>query len=154
MCTGWPTTAMPKPFHDCGVLTCFDVLTCHAKLHSKIREKFAENSWRVNSNAGTIRTWSDHELVISHPPVRRGYFSRFGDAFCIENYNILRSGYLSKFHKILRLPRKVTLRHHQILRLPRKMMPIIDCRDICNVIYNARSNRHYPPTSPNAAPAT
>ena len=132
---------------------------------SKIREKFAENSWRVNSNAGTIRTWSDHdpnmirtwsdhELVISHPPVRRGYFSRFGDAFCIENYNISRSGYLSKFHKILRLPRKVTLRHHQILRLPRKMMRIIDCRDICNVIYNARSNRHHPPTSPNAAPAT
>ena len=34
---------------------------CHAKLHSKIREKFAENSWRVNSNAGTIRTWSDHD---------------------------------------------------------------------------------------------
>ena len=140
---------------------------CHAELHSKIKEKFAENSWRVNSNAGTIRTWSehdptmirtwsDHELVISHPPVRRGYFSRFGDAdaFCIENYNISRSGYLLKFHRILRLPRKVTLRHHQILRLPRKMMRIIDCRDICNVIYNARSNRHHPPTSPNAAPAT
>ena len=44
-----------------------------------------------------IRTWSDHELVISHPPVRRGYFSRFGDAFCNENYNISRSGYLPKF---------------------------------------------------------
>ena len=101
-----------------------------------------------------IRTWSDHELVISHPPVRRGYFSRFGDAFCIENYNISRAGYLLKFHRILRLPRKVTLQHHQILRLPRKMMRIIDCRDICNVIYNARSNRHHPPTSPNAAPAT
>ena len=138
---------------------------CHAKLHSKIKEKFAENSWSVNSNAGTIRTWSDHdpnmirtwsdhELVISHPPVRRGYFSRFGDAFCIENYNISRAGYLLKFHRILRLPRKVTLQHHQILRLPRKMMRIIDCRDICNVIYNARSNRHHPPTSPNAAPAT
>ena len=104
----------------------------HAELHSKIKEKFAENSWRVNSNAGTIRTWSehdptmirtwsDHELVISHPPVRRGYFSRFGDAFCIENYNISRSGYLLKFHRILRLPRKVTLWHHQILRLPRKV---------------------------------
>ena len=34
---------------------------CHAKLHSKIKEKFAENSWSVNSNAGTIRTWSDHD---------------------------------------------------------------------------------------------
>ena len=68
-----------------------------------------------------IRAWSDHELVISHPPVRRGYFSRFGDAFCIENYNISRSGYLLKIHRILRLPRKVTLRHHQIQRLPRKV---------------------------------
>ena len=36
------------------------------------------------------------------------------------NYNISRSGYLPKFHLILRLPRKVTLQHHQILRLPRK----------------------------------
>ena len=109
---------------------------------------------RFDHDPNMIRTWSDHELVISHPPVRRGYFSRFGDAFCIENYNISRSGYLLRFHRILRLPRKVTLQHHQILRLPRKMMRIIDCRDICNVIYNARSNRHHPPTSPNAAPAT
>ena len=148
---------------------------CHAKLHSKIKDKFAENSWSVNSNAGTIRAWSEHELVISHPPVRRGYFSRFGDAFCIENYNVSRSGYLPSVHRILCLPRKVTLRHHQmlrlprkmtlqhhqmlrlprkvtlqdhqILRLPRKMMRIIDCRHLWNVIYNARSNRHHPPTS-------
>ena len=101
-----------------------------------------------------IRPWSEHELVISHPPVRRGYFSHFGDAFCIENYNISRSGYLLKFHRILRLPRKVTLQPHQMLLLPRKMMRIIDCRRIWNVIYNAQSNRHHPPTSPNTAPAT
>ena len=85
-----------------------------------------------------IRPWSEHELVISHPPVRRGYFSRFGDAFCIENYNISRSGYLLKFHRILRLPRKVTLQPHQMLLLPRKMMRIIDCRRIWNVIYTMR----------------
>ena len=42
----------------------------------------------------------------------------------------------------------------QILRLPQKMLRIVDCRDIWNVIYNARSNRHHPPTSPNTAPAT
>ena len=76
---------------------------------------------RFEHDPTIIRTWSDHELVISHPPVRRGYFSRFGDAFCIENYNISRAGYLLKFHRILRLPRKVTLQHHQILRLPRKV---------------------------------
>ena len=34
---------------------------CHAKLHSKIKEKFAENSWSVNSNAGTIRAWSEND---------------------------------------------------------------------------------------------
>ena len=70
-----------------------------------------------------IRPWSEQELVISHSPVRRGDFSRFGDAFCIENYNISRSGYLLRFQRILRLPQKVTLQDHQILRLPRKVTP-------------------------------
>ena len=46
------------------------------------------------------------------------------------------------------------LQHHQMLRLPRKMTRIIYPRDICNVISNARSNKHHPPTSPNTAPAT
>ena len=72
---------------------------------------------RFEHDPSMIRAWSEHEseheLVISHPPVRRAYFSRFGDAFCIENYNISRSGYLSKFHQILRLPRKLTLQDHQ-----------------------------------------
>ena len=76
---------------------------------------------RFKHDPNPIRTRSEHELVISHPPVRRGYFSRFGDAFCIENYNVSRSGYLPRFHRILCLPQKVTLRHHQILRLPRKV---------------------------------
>ena len=43
---------------------------------------------------------------------------------------------------------------HQILRLPRKMTLMIDLRHIWNVISNARSNNHHPPTSPNTAPAT
>ena len=46
------------------------------------------------------------------------------------------------------------LQHHQALRLPRKMTRIIYPRDIWNVIYNARRNRHHLPTSPNTAPAT
>ena len=48
----------------------------------------------------------------------------------------------------------ITLQLHQILRLPRKINLIIDPHHIWNVIYNARSNRHHPPTSPNTAPAT
>ena len=46
------------------------------------------------------------------------------------------------------------LQRHQILCLPRKMTRIIDPRDIWNVIYNARSNRCHPPTSPSTVPAT
>ena len=81
-------------------------------------------------------------------------------------------------HQILPLPRKMTLmidpryityetsftmrgatevalQHHQIiLLLPRKMTLMIDPRHIWSVIYNALSSRGYPPTSPNAAPAT
>ena len=49
---------------------------------------------------------------------------------------------------------KGSLQLQQILRLPRKMNLMIDPHRIWNVIYNARSNRHHPPTSPNTAPAT
>ena len=141
----------------------------------QVRRKQLKRQFQCGDDSSMIRAWSEHELVISHPPVRRGYFSRFGDAFCIENYNISRFGYLPKSHRILRLPQKVTLQDpqmlrqpqkmtfqdhqilrlsqkvrlqdHQILRLPRKMMRIIDCGHLWNVIYNARSNRHHPPTS-------
>ena len=58
---------------------------------------------------------------VRNPPRNRGYFSRSGRTVCIEKYNISRSGYLSKFHQVLRLPRKVTLELHQVLRLPRKV---------------------------------
>ena len=81
-----------------------------------------------------------------------------------------------QLHQILRLPRKMNLmidRAHiygrsftmrgatrvilqlqQILRRARKMNLMIDPHHIWNVIYNARSNKSHPPTSPNTAPAT
>ena len=126
---------------------------------SEILRERLKRQFQCAADSSMIRTWSEHdptihELVISHPPVRGGYISCFEDAFCIENYNISRSGYLPRFHRILRLPRKVTLQDHQILHLPRKMILMIDIRDIWNVIYNARSNKHHPATSPNTAPAT
>ena len=65
---------------------------------------------------------------LRNPPRNRGYFSRPPRAFCIEKYNISRSGYHSKFHRMLRQPRKVTLQLHQILRLPRKMTLMINPR--------------------------
>ena len=98
---------------------------CHAKWPPNISQKFAENRWNVISNARPIRDRS--ETVprpfpsVRNPPRNRGYFSRSGRAFCFEKYNISRSGYLSKFHQVLRLPRKVTLDLHQVLRLPRKV---------------------------------
>ena len=58
---------------------------------------------------------------VRNPPRNRSYFSRSGRTVCIEKYNISRSGYLSKFHQVLRLPLKVTLELHQVLRLPRKV---------------------------------
>ena len=98
---------------------------CHAKWSPKIWQKFAKNSWNVISNARPIREWSETVPTMNpsvrNPPRNRGYFSRSGRAFCIEKYNISRSGYLSKFHQVLRLPRKVTLELHQVLRLPRKV---------------------------------
>ena len=49
---------------------------------------------------------------------------------------------------------RVILQLQQVLRLPRKMNLMIDPHHIWNVIYNARSNKSHPPTSPNTAPAT
>ena len=48
----------------------------------------------------------------------------------------------------------ITFQPHQILHLPRKINLMIDPSLVSNVIYNARSNRHNLPTSPNTAPAT
>ena len=128
----------------------------------------AETPWIVSANIKTIRpdsddnptiirrypTTSEHKIVISHPPLRRPYPCHLGQAFCIEKYNISRSGYLPKFQEVLRLPRKVTLQLHQILRLPHKMNLILDPRHLWNVIYNARSNKSHNPTAANTAPAT
>ena len=54
----------------------------------------------------------------------------------------------------MRRAARVTLQLHQIRRLPRKMNVMIDPAHVWNVIYNARSNRYQPATSPNTAPAT
>ena len=54
----------------------------------------------------------------------------------------------------MRGARGISLQPHQILRLPRKRSVTIDPHHIWKVIYNARSNRHQLPTSPNTAPAT
>ena len=136
---------------------------CHAKWPPQIRQKFAENSWNAISNARPIREWSDHDPRMIRPWTRQSatrratevtYFSHSPGADSIENYNVSRSSYHSKFHLMLRLPRKVTHELHQMLRLPRKMNLMIDRHHTWNVIYIAWSNSQQPPTSPSTAPAT
>ena len=74
-----------------------------------------------------------------------------------QYYSVLQSA-IVQYYKVLlqvvRLPQKVTLELHQILHLSSKMTPMLDPGHIWNVIYNARSNKCHPPTSPNTAPAT
>ena len=109
---------------------------------------------RSDHDPTMIREWSENDPrmkpSVRNPPRNRGYLSRPPRAFCIENYNISRSGYHSKFHRILRLPRKVTLELHQILRLPRKVTLIIDP----NSPNPAPATKSDTSTSPNTAPAT
>ena len=65
---------------------------------------------------------------------------------------LIRIAYATSF--TMREATGITLQPHQVLRLPRKMNLMIDPHHIWNVIYNAWSNRHHPPTAPNTAPAT
>ena len=83
--------------------------------------KTAETSFPMRDRSETVRPWSDPENANRNPPRHRGYFSHSPGADSFENYNVSRSGYHSKFHHMLRLPRKVTHEPHQMLRLPRKV---------------------------------
>ena len=102
-----------------------------------------------------FREWTGHETVTPQPASQQKVvtFHAHHRLFFIEKYNISSSGYHSKFHQILCLPRKVTLQLHRILRLPRKVTVITDRRHIWNVIYNARNSRWRPPAPPNTAPS-
>ena len=84
--------------------------------------KTAETSFpmrdRSDHDPTMIRAWSDPENANRNPPRRQGYFSHWPGADSMENYNVSRSGYHSKFHHMLRLPRKVTHELHQMLHLP------------------------------------
>ena len=100
------------------------------RLPSKMTtQNLTEFSWRQLKRhlqrAADPRPWSENDPrmnpSVRNPPRKRGYFSRSGRAFCIEKYNVSRSGYPSKFYQVLRLPRKVTLELHQVLPLPRKV---------------------------------
>ena len=63
---------------------------------------------RSENDPTMIREWSDHEPVSPQPAAQQRLLSHSPGADSIENYNVSRSGYHSKFHLMLRLPRKVT----------------------------------------------
>ena len=80
---------------------------------------------QYNDDSSTIR---GYPRIKSSSRTRRfgDLTRRISETFCMEKYNIWRSGYLPKFHEMLRLPGKVTLQVHQILHLPRKKTLMID----------------------------
>ena len=110
-----------------GILQHHRILRLPLKLtletFTKISRKLLKR--HLQTDPSRIRAGSENDPrmkpSLRNPPRKRGYFSRSPRAFSIEKYNISRSGYHSKFHRILRLPRKVTVQHQQILRLPRKV---------------------------------
>ena len=158
-------TLMIKPLHTWNAISNARSNRCYyptspntAPATKNHRPKSERNLVKTDETSFPMRGRSDHDPRMKpsarNPPRNRGYFSRGSATFCIEKYNISRSGYPSQFHQILHLPRKMTLQDHQILHLPRKMTLVIDPCHIWNVIYNAQSSRCHPPTSPNIAPAT
>ena len=102
-----------------------------------------ENDWEWSEHDPSMKlqNWTRPFAELTFP------FARLGNAFCIENYNISRCGYLPKIYQILRLPRKVTPQHHQMLRLPPRMTLMIDARRTWNVIYNLQCTGHQDPPS-------
>ena len=87
--------------------------------------KTVETSFPMRGRSENVRAQSEHNPSIKpsvrNPPRKWGYFSSWPWAFSIVKYNILRPILHSNLHRILRLPRKVTLELHQVLHLPRKV---------------------------------
>ena len=71
-----------------------------------------------------------------------------------QTQNVSGSGYHSKFHQILRPPRKMTAELHQILHLPWKWLSCLILVTHETSSTPAVSNRSHPPSSPTMAPAS
>ena len=74
------------------------------------RPKSQRNLPKTAETSFTMRGRSEHDPTMTpsgRNPLRdQGYFSRPPRAFCSKKYIISRSDYHSKFHRVLRLPRK------------------------------------------------
>ena len=123
---------------------------CHEKWHSDITKYCACHekwfSWLISV------TYMKRHLQCAEQQASPSNLTKY--CACHEKWHswLMSVAYETSF--TMRGATSLALQPHQMLRLPRKMTRMIDPRDIRNVIYNARNNRHHPPTSPNTAPAT
>ena len=115
-------------------------ITKHCACHKNGTPKYPGKFPRTAETSCAMRGRSDHDPSMTpsvrNPPRNWGFFRLSARAFCIEKYNISRSGYRSEFHQISRLPRKVKLNFTKY------------CPSQCNWMCNLGA------TSPNVAPAT
>ena len=137
----WSASHMKRHLHCAEQAKSPSNLTKYCACHEICKFKIsAESPWIASANRKTIRRHSDDNPTLKSSSRTRRFgdlTSHLGDAFCMEKYNISRSAYLSKFHEVLRLPRKVTFQLQQILRLPRKITLMIDPPHIIDVKYCA-----------------
>ena len=93
--------------------------TSHEKWLSNMWEKFGESRWNVIYNARPIRDRSENDPWTRQSATRLATEVTFRAHH--EHFVVKCPDYHSKFHEILRLPRKVTFELHDILRLPREV---------------------------------
>ena len=124
---------------------------CHEILSSKFERLLPPIERWFEDNPRIIRPWYRHlapaasETLLTRPIL--------GTHFVWTKYNIWHSGYLPKFHKMLHLPRKVTLQLHQIA--PATQNESHDWfRVTQETSFTMRSKQSHPSTSPSTAPAT
>ena len=165
-CHDWATSQMKRHLQCAEQQATPSNLTkycaCHAKWPPNIWQKFAENRWNV-----MIEPHHRWNVIFNarsnrqHPPTSPNTAPATQNDHPTSDRNLLKTGETSWLSHItdetsfsMRGATGITLQPQQILRQPRNMHRMLDPHHICNVIYNARSNKHHPPTWPNTAPAT
>ena len=73
----------------------------------------------------SFREWSEHETVSPQPAAQPRLLFALAMRICLWKIQHFALRLLSKFHQVLRMPRKVTLQLHSVLRLPQKVTIII-----------------------------
>ena len=162
MCARRPTSAMPKSFLCCERAFCRSMVVMFCALKWSVLM-----SWCLLR--GQVMWWSRHLMRCNGLScvVSRDAMRCHGDVLQSTTPILLRTTNTTLYYSSTTLYYKVPLKYYSVLLqyylvlqsttpvLPRTTKYfVIDPHHIWNVIYNAQSNRHHPPTSPNTAPAT